>query len=154
MRCWIGTEVEHNKNYGNTTLFIDSPAVYAFRVIKVLKDNNLTNISLYFGANERDVVIFVATPEEVDFLRQNYKLIIETEKFYPQVSYNLFDNIIVRFSNNKVDIDPDRISLKYKDRSKSVSVLNITDSECETTLEDLLEDGTFKGNDKIIYEDK
>lgn len=152
MRCWLGTEVEHNLNFNNLTLFIDSPAVYLFRVIKILEDNKLKNISLYFGANETDVKLFVGTPEEIDFLRKNYTLLIETEKFYSQISYDIFDNIIIR-SCSDVDLDVSKISLKYKNKNDSVHVLNIKDFNCTTSLDNLSENGMFENIDKIIYED-
>lgn len=154
MRCWLGTEVEHNLNYGNLTLFVDSSVVSASKLIQILNDNNLINISIYFGANQNNLICLSATNEELDYLKNNYKLIVEvTEKFMTSIDYRLFDNVILTQLNNYSELIPTNVSLKLKDKKDCVYVLNLSQHDCKTSLSELNTDGMFEGNDKLLYED-
>lgn len=151
MKCWIGTEVEHNKNYGNKTVFIEGKVISATELLKVLKDNNLVDVSLYFGANETDLVYLEYSEDDLRSLKEKYTLIIETSTLTDLIDYSIFNNIIIRVDNRVFKLDPNNVSFKLRD-TDNVYIENIKSDNGVTNLDDLDSQGLFK-DDKIIYEE-
>ena len=104
MRCWIGKEVERNRNYGNLTLFVEAEQVNLLELRTVINEiiKNYNFKSIYLGANELDVKAIIGSNDDWDFISSCFNLMIETSsdnlKLIVDNYQGYFYNIIIRHS--------------------------------------------------------
>ena len=159
MRCWVGTELENNLNYGNKTLFVEANIVHTASLIQLLTrlDDESYNItSVYFGAGEVPLYKLALTDKQYKFLK-NYFIIIECEPQHLQFILDRYqyiaDNIVVshRIPEDSQQVQLSKISVKFR-TFDTVEIRNQNKAEFITDLS-TLNNGLFSDVDKLVYDD-
>lgn len=150
MRCWVGNEVEHNLNYPNKTLFIES-SIIDFKTVSQLINNLSQNYdfdSIYLGAGEVDVVSFF----NLDYitLLAKYNVVIECTpenlNFIVDSVGDFVYNCIVRFQTTLNDLS--KISLKIRNDNE-VEVCNYNKNNSNSLKES--KDNLYSTTDVVVF---
>lgn len=100
MRIWLGTEVEHNTEYGKQVAFIECEYVDVDNILnKLIELNLLHNIDvMYFGAGEVDIKSFKYT-DNCKKLLKKFNVVTTLETSMNNIaSFGdfVFDNVVIR----------------------------------------------------------
>lgn len=149
-RCWIGIEQEHNYNYGDLTLFVESTNV-DFKLIYDIWKKHKECKHIYLGAGEVDIKccsnIEYANQILVDFILEvdarNFNLI-------PSAIKNICSSIVIRNSFNDDLVGKIPIFMKY--RTLDNVYMSLLDLNSRNSLENL--SNMMYQDDIIVYEEE
>lgn len=145
MRFWIGKELE-GRYRGINTLFVEADVITSglIKNIKLIASKYSFG-QIYFGAGEVDVTDINVSAEELDLLKNNYILTVETHQqrsFYKEC----FNHVVLSFYvENEQDVE-----YTFKIRTDK-NVYCMPKKNCFVTNLKDLKDGLFSGTDVEIF---
>ena len=148
IRCWIGIEQEHNYNYGDLTLFVESVHV-DFKLIYELWIEHKECKHIYLGAGEVDIEHY----SNIEYAKQipiDFILEVDALNFnsIPSVIKEICSSIVIRNSFNDDLVGKIPIFMKY--RTLDNVYISLLDKNSMNSLENL--SGMMYQDDFIIYE--